>query len=346
MKKVFVGMSGGVDSSVTATLLKQQGYDVVGVFIKVWEPPNFPCTWKDDRRDAMRVAAKLGLPFQTIDLSKQYEKEVVEYMINNYKHGLTPNPDVMCNKSIKFGGFFDWALSQGANYVATGHYAYTEDGKLYAGLDQSKDQSYFLWTLKSDVLKKTIFPLGNLTKQKVRQLAHDFDLPTANKKESQGLCFIGKINIKDFLKDYIEEKPGLVLDQSNKVIGEHEGSIFYTIGQRHGFKITDKIEAGKPHYVVSKDLKRNTLTVGQSLPIKSNLKVRLVDTNWLETENVVKENQYYARIRHRGELLGCQVDFKRNEVYFKEIIGDLSPGQSLVLYDGRKVIGGGIISQL
>jgi tRNA-specific 2-thiouridylase len=235
-KKVYVGMSGGVDSSVSALLLKQAGYDVTGVFIKVWQPEFFECTWRQDRLDAMRVCAKLGIPFKTLNLEKEYKQDVVDYMIHEYKKGKTPNPDVMCNKYVKFGGFFDWAMEQGADFVATGHYARVakiatrvESKKLkvksknkndykfniqnsifqmLAGDDKNKDQTYFLWTLTQKQLSKTLFPIGDIEKPKVRKLAETYGLSTAVKKDSQGLCFIGKIDIKDFLKNYIKEKKG------------------------------------------------------------------------------------------------------------------------------------------
>ncbi len=216
-KKVFVGLSGGVDSSVSAALLQSQGYDVFGVFIKVWQPDFYECTWKEDRLDAMRVCAKLNIPFYTLDLEKEYKKEVVDYMIEEYKNGRTPNPDVMCNKYIKFGGFFDWAMSQGADFVATGHYArLNKEHELVAGRDSNKDQSYFLWTLTKEQLSKTLFPVGDIEKTEVRKLAKKFGLPTAEKKDSQGLCFIGKVDMAEFLHHFIETKPGPVLNDKVK----------------------------------------------------------------------------------------------------------------------------------
>ena len=239
-RKVYIGMSGGVDSSVSAALLKKAGYDVTGVFIKVWQPDWINCTWKEDRMDAMRVAALLDIPFITLDLEKEYKEEVVDYMISEYRAGRTPNPDVMCNRYVKFGGFYDWAMKQGADYVATGHYAQVIDGKLIAGNDKNKDQTYFLWTLNKEQLSKTIFPVGNIEKPEVRKLAKKFNLPNAEKKDSQGLCFIGKIDIKEFLSHYIDSKRGNVLNIEGEVIGEHDGSFFFTIGERHGFNILKK----------------------------------------------------------------------------------------------------------
>jgi tRNA-specific 2-thiouridylase len=212
-KRVFVGMSGGVDSSVSSALLKKAGFDVTGVFIKTWSPDFMECTWKDERLDAMRVCAKLDIPFITLDLEKEYKEKVADYMIEEYKKGRTPNPDVMCNKEIKFGAFFNWAMSRGADYVATGHYARTLKKKsgevmLSAGNDDNKDQSYFLWNIKKEHLDKTLFPVGHLEKSEVRKLAKKFNLPTATKKDSQGVCFLGKVDMKDFLEHYIRPKRG------------------------------------------------------------------------------------------------------------------------------------------
>lgn len=348
--KVFVGMSGGVDSSVSAALLKKSGYDVTGVFIKVWQPDWIKCTWKEDRLDAMRVAAHLGIPFVTLDLEKEYKKEVVDYMIAEYKEGRTPNPDVMCNRYVKFGGFFDWAVKQGANFVATGHYAQVKkDDKgsyqLIAGNDKNKDQSYFLWTLTQEQLSKTLFPVGNIEKPEVRKLAKKFKLPNAEKKDSQGLCFIGKIDIKEFLSHYMESKKGNVLNEKGEIIGEHEGAFFYTIGERHGFIITKKTPSDEPVYVIAKDIEKNTLVVSNKtingiLP-NSRTQVNLRDINWNQGRMPTGEN-LYARSRYR-EPLQRVVKIDQNLVIFEKLQSTLSPGQSLVVYDGNICLGGGII---
>jgi len=298
-KKVFVGMSGGVDSSVAAALLKKRGFDVTGVFIKVWQPDFLPparnlgggCTWKEDRLDAMRVAAKLDIPLITIDLGKEYKKDIVDYMVREYKAGKTPNPDVMCNKYIKFGAFFDKAISMGADYVATGHYARTifckgqSFAKLFMGVDKNKDQTYFLWTLTQKQLQKTLFPIGEYEKPKVREMAKKFDLPTAGKKDSQGLCFVGKLDMKDFLKEFIPEKKGDVLNEKGEVVGEHDGAYFFTIGQRHGFTITKKHPDDKPYFVINKDINLNTLTVSHrddnGIFLQSKKEVVLENINWI-----------------------------------------------------------------
>lgn len=343
-------MSGGVDSSVSACLLKKSGYDVTGVFIKVWQPDwaviNSGCTWKEDRLDAMRVCAKLDIPFITLDLLKEYKRDVVDYMINEYKLGRTPNPDVMCNRFVKFGGFFTWAMRQGADFVATGHYAKIENGKLVSGNDKNKDQSYFLWTLKKEQLSKVLFPVGNIEKPQVRKLAKKFDLPNAEKKDSQGLCFIGKIDVKDFLSHYIENKRGNVLDEKGNVIGEHNGSFFFTIGERHGFNITKKTPNDEPYFVIGKDIRENTITVANKnneghLPngIK---KIPLKETNWNQGSIPIGK-RLKARSRYREELQNIRM-IDEKTIEFEKPQYTISPGQSLVIYDGNICLGGGIIS--
>ena len=314
-KVVFVGLSGGVDSAVSAALLKKQGFEVVGVFIKTWHPDFLECNEEEERRDAMRVAAHLDIPFLSLDLEKVYKKEVADYMIREYKMGRTPNPDVMCNKEVKFGAFLKKALSMGADFVATGHYALRKNSKnsgafalgdkrtgdprrlnslnffLQKGKDPSKDQSYFLWTLRQDQLKKILFPVGNLKKSEVRKLARKFNLPVAEKKDSQGICFLGAVDLKEFLKHYIKEKRGKVLNEKGEEIGFHDGVVFHTLGERHGFTITKKNPNDKRYYIVSKDMKKNILVVStrQDL-VKNNSNMgadyRIENTNWIiETPN-------------------------------------------------------------
>ncbi len=373
-KKVFVGLSGGVDSSVSAALLKKQGYNITGVFIKVWQPEFLPtgqagfnCTWRQDRLDAMRVCAKLNIPFITLNLEKEYKKEVVDYMINEYKAGRTPNPDVMCNKYIKFGlpgqgGFFDWAMKRGADYVATGHYARVEKisnkYQLLAGEDKNKDQSYFLWTLTQKQLSKTLFPVGDLDKPEVRKLAKKYGLSTAVKKDSQGLCFIGKVDMKDFLKNYIKEKKGKVLDEKGKVIGGHNGAFYLTIGQRHGFKILEKNPNDSPYYIIDKDIKNNTIIVSHNsfkkLENESKI-VKLKDLNWILGDEPDLKKKYSARIRYRAPLEECEVhhgELGKYELHFTNPQKAITEGQSAVIYDARPngssgrgeiCLGGGII---
>ena len=350
LSKVFVGMSGGVDSSVSAALLKERGFDVTGVFIKVWQPEWLEamggCTWREDRLDAMRVAVHLDIPFVTLDLEKEYKREVVDYMISEYRAGRTPNPDVMCNKFVKFGGFFDWAIRQGADYVATGHYAEIRDSfKLIAGRDQGKDQSYFLWTLTQRELSKTLFPVGGMEKSETRRLARKFGLPVSEKKDSQGLCFMGKIDVKEFLSHYIEPKHGDVLDESGKVIGSHDGALFLTLGERHGFTVATKTPDDEPYYVISRNIENNTVIVSHksisgTLPIEKR-EYHISSVNWIGGSKSAPEKgrSYTARIRHLGELLPCTM--KGTKVVFKDGV-TIAAGQSIVIYDGSVCIGGGI----
>jgi tRNA-specific 2-thiouridylase len=352
--KVYVGMSGGVDSSVSALLLKKAGYDVTGVFIKVWQPEFFECTWRQDRLDAMRVCAKLDIPFVTLNLEDEYKNEVVDYMIKEYKLGRTPNPDVMCNKYVKFGGFFDWAMKQGADYVATGHYARTKIVKdktlMLAGKDKNKDQSYFLWTLTQKQLSRTLFPIGKIEKPEVRKLAEKYGLSTAIKKDSQGLCFIGKIDIKDFLKNYIDEKKGKVLNEKGEIIGEHDGVFYLTIGQRHGFTVTKKTPNDSAYFIVEKNIKNNTITISQdSLKILGNESkiIKLIDINW--TLGVIPDlsNKYSSRIRYRQPLEECTIRKNKSdnyELHFAKPQKAITPGQSAVIYDNNICLGGGIIN--
>jgi tRNA-specific 2-thiouridylase len=281
MKKkiVFVGLSGGVDSAVSAAMLSQQGYEIVGVFIKTWHPEFLVCNEEEERMDAMRVAAYLNIPFLTFDFKDVYKKEVADYMIREYKAGRTPNPDVMCNKEVKFGAFLKKALSMGADFVATGHYAQnkkvtvvgipqggsptTVTKQLVKGVDPSKDQSYFLWTLNQERLNKILFPIGDLKKTEVRRLARKFNIPVAEKKDSQGICFLGAVDLKAFLKHYIKSKKGKVLNEKGEIIGFHDGVVFHTLGERHGFTITKKNPTDGPYYVIAKDIKKNILIVSQ-----------------------------------------------------------------------------------
>ena len=345
-------MSGGVDSSVTALLLKQQGHNVTGCFIKGWYPKNVDCEWRDDRRDAMRVCAKLDIPFITIDAEKEYKKDVVDYMISEYELGRTPNPDVMCNKNVKFGVFLKKALEMGADYIATGHYVKIRDGMLLQAKDKNKDQSYFLWALTQKQLKHCLFPLGNLSKPEVRELAKKFGLPTAQKKESMGVCFIGKFDMKDFLKKYIKSKKGKIVTDKGEVVGEHEGVVFYTIGQRHGFGGG----GGTPYSIVKKDIKKNLLIVSD----KKNedkffeKEIEIEKINWIGGIEPDLDKTYLARVRHRQPLQFCKIvnckliknlklKIKNCKVIFDEPQRAVASGQSLVLYDGQKMLGGGII---
>jgi tRNA-uridine 2-sulfurtransferase len=392
--RVFVGMSGGVDSSVSAALLKKAGFDVTGVFIKTWSPDWLPCTWREERLDAMRVSAKLEIPFITLDLEKEYKKEVIDNMIEEYKKGRTPNPDVMCNKKIKFGAFYDWAREKGADFVATGHYARVREetitkhqspiaqvseetitnhqspiarvreekitkhqspkgrGGVYsllAGVDKDKDQSYFLWQIRSEQLPHILFPVGDKTKTEVRKLARKFDLPTAEKKDSQGLCFVGKIDLKKFLSRYIQTKPGNVLNEKGEVIGSHQGAEFFTIGERHGFEITKKTPNDAPRFVVSKDVAKNEIVVASLNVTSTGKETQTVKLEKINLINALPGAQLKARIRYRQPL---------QKITIKEVAGVndemeiqfaspqiIAPGQSAVFYHGDKCLGGGIIAE-
>lgn len=350
--KVFVAMSGGVDSSVAALLLQKQGYDLVGCYIKGWYPTGIVCGWKEDRRDAMRVCAKLGIPFITVDAEKEYKKEVVDYMIKEYKAGRTPNPDIMCNKSVKFGVFLKTALKMGADFMATGHYVKIKSKKskiknyeLSIARDLNKDQSYFLWTLTQDQLKHCIFPLGDLLKPEVRKIAKENGLATAEKEESQGVCFIGEFDMENFLKKHIKIKKGKIKTSEGKIIGEHNGLAFYTIGQRHGFGFAGG--KGGPYYVIEKDFKKNELIVAEKFDEKNFAQkdVVMMDANWIDGFSPKTNKTYLARIRYRQPLERCRLQRENDKwrIEFDNPQRAVTAGQSLVVYDGDKMLGGGII---
>jgi tRNA-specific 2-thiouridylase len=341
-KKVYVGMSGGVDSSVTAALLKERGYDVTGVYMKNWSQdlPGFVCPWKEDFQDAKRVAVQLGIDFKMYDFEKDYRQKVVDYMVREYQAGRTPNPDIMCNQEVKFGLFLETALEDGADLIATGHYARVKDGQLFAGLDKNKDQTYFLYRVTEDALRRSLMPIGELEKPAVRALAKKLGLATAEKKDSQGICFVGKVGIKEFLLHELgPQPPGPIIDQNGREIGQHDGAIFYTIGQRHGLNVG----GGLPYYVSRKDMPANTIYVTTNLDdtdlwVKE---VRLQELHWInETSDESKE--YQARLRYRGPLVPCLL--KGNKLTLQDEQRGVAAGQSAVLYDGDHVLGGGIIS--
>ncbi len=351
--RVFVGVSGGVDSSVALALLKNEGYDVTGVFLKVWSPDFLPCDWREERRSAMRVCAILDVPFITLDCEKEYKEEVVDYMLREYKNGRVPNPDVFCNKYVKFGVFLKKALGMGADFVATGHYAQVVNNKgvfeLSESVDKEKDQSYFLYTLGQKELSHTLFPVGHLNKPEVRKLAEKFGLPTATKKDSQGLCFIGKIDMKDFLSHYIKTEKGNVLNTKGEVIGVHDGAIFYAIGQRHGFNITKKSREEPRFFIISKDMQKNTITVAnkedENDKVYSTEEIIMRDIHLISDKNLSFPKQTSVRIRYRQEKQKCTI-FKDGQFYrvkFEKPQNAISTGQSAVFYDEGVCLGGGII---
>ncbi len=341
--KIFVGMSGGVDSSVSALLLKRAGHDLSGVFIKTWQPDYIECTWKEDRLDAMRVCAQLDIPFITLDLEKEYKEHVIDYFLNEYKNNRVPNGDIMCNKYIKFGAFLKFAMDSGVEAIATGHYAKIKGDHLFASADESKDQSYFLYQIKKEDLSKIIFPISEMKKTEVRSIAQKHNLYVADKKDSQGICMLGgDVSVKDFLMHELKTKKGEVIDEDGLVMGEHDGVEIYTIGERHGFKIIKKGSSVEPYFIIKKDLENNRLTVSNKKPENSqNNIIRLESTNILES--VKKDKVYFARSRYRGDLRKVKVNSEDDSV---ELLEELLcvPGQSLVVYDeSKQVVCGGVI---
>ena len=389
-KIVFVGLSGGVDSAVSAALLKKADYEVVGVFIKTWHPDFLKCNEEEEKLDAMRVAALLDIPFLAFNFEDVYKKEVADYMISEYKIGRTPNPDVMCNKEVKFGAFLKKALTMGAEYVATGHYAGVKKNlknfpafalgdrgqgthgslnsssfSLLKSVDPSKDQSYFLWTLRQEQLEKILFPVGHLKKTEVRKLAKKFHLPVAEKKDSQGICFLGAVDLKKFLKHYIKEKKGKVINIEGETIGWHNGIVFSTLGERHGFTVTKKNPNDGPYYVIGKDIKKNILVVSQEKDMKnfsafslgnigqethdslnsSYPSLQLENTNWISKSYPLEAKNYVCQIRYHGEFLSCKIKVKsktKTEVTFKKPVL-VASGQSCVIYDKDVCLGGGVV---
>lgn len=355
-KRVLVGMSGGVDSSLSAALLCAEGYEVVGGFIKNWSDSKDlwtgECQWRAERRDAMRVAARLGIPLLTFDFEEQYRAKVLERLFEGYQKGETPNPDVLCNEEIKFGLFFEQAMKMGFDYVATGHYAQVkrdEDGatRLIKGTDENKDQSYFLYRVSQTALRKTLFPIGHLKKPQVRELATQYGLATAAKPDSQGICFVGKLNFHEFLRLRIPSTPGDIVTVEGEVIGKHDGLDAYTIGQRQGLQVSrDQVI----WYVAAKNAEKNQLVIVPDrlhplLLIKTG---SVTDLHWtnIPPVKVGESCEVEVMIRYRqapAQAVLTLVDEEHLTLHFKEPVWALAPGQSAVFYKGEECLGGGVL---
>lgn len=356
--RVVVGMSGGVDSSVAAYLLKQQGYDVIGVFMKNWDDTDEfgHCTAEEDFQDVRRVCEQIGIPYYTVNFEKEYMEKVFQYFLDEYKRGRTPNPDVMCNREIKFGELLDKVMDLGADYIATGHYARVEyrDGayRLLRGVDTNKDQSYFLNALNQHQLSKTMFPLGSLTKPQVREIAEKAGLATAKKKDSTGICFIGERNFREFLQNYLPAKPGNIETVDGEVIGRHDGLMYYTLGQRQGLGIGGGHgKTGQPWFVVDKDLERNVLIVaeGAGHPRLYSTSLIATDVNWISGKEPESSFTCTAKFRYRQPDQGVTVHLREGntvEVVFDQPQKAVTPGQAVVFYNGEECLGGGIIDQV
>lgn len=362
MQKIFVALSGGVDSAVAAHMLKEAGHKVTGVFIRVWQPDFLPCNQDEEERAAKRVAAHLGIPFLRCDLTDEYKRDVVDTMVAEYKKGNTPNPDVLCNAHIKFGAFLKWAKERGAEKIATGHHAQVLSEplspsraklryQLVRGADTRKDQSYFLWKLTQEELSHTLMPIGHMQKEEVRAYAEKHTLPSAYKPDSQGLCFIGHVDMKTFLKHFIATKEGVVLNENGEVVGHHDGAEFITIGQRSGFTLNTKDVHRTVHYVVAKDLVHNTITVsphhygGSTAIVSEKHKTHaLTDANF--TQNIDENKQYTCEIRYHGEVLTCRVavgNAANATISFAQP-QLVASGQSIVVYDDNHCLGGGVVA--
>lgn len=354
--RVVVGMSGGVDSSVSALLLKEQGFDVVGLFMKNWDDTDESgyCTATEDYKDVALVAEKIGIPYYSVNFEKEYWDRVFEYFLSEYKAGRTPNPDVMCNKEVKFKAFLDYAMDLGADYIAMGHYAQVkrdDNGQVHLlrGKDQNKDQTYFLNQLSQAQLQKAMFPLGHLEKSQVRDIAKEAELATANKKDSTGICFIGERDFNEFLSDYLPNQPGKMMTLDGEVMGEHMGLMYYTIGQRHGLGIGGTGKGNDPWFVIGKDLSQKILYVGQGYH-HPNLYSDYLDASAIHfTQDAPMPQRFEctAKFRYRQQDVPVTVELSNDQtqarVIFKEPTRAITPGQAVVFYDGEECLGGGII---
>ncbi|KGT93238.1 tRNA 2-thiouridine(34) synthase MnmA [Enterobacter cancerogenus] len=357
-KKVIVGMSGGVDSSVSAWLLQQQGYQVEGLFMKNWEEDDGEeyCTAADDLADAQAVCDKLGIKLHKINFAAEYWDNVFEHFLEEYKAGRTPNPDILCNKEIKFKAFLEFAAEDlGADFIATGHYVRRADvngtSQLLRGLDGNKDQSYFLYTLSHEQIAQSLFPVGELEKPEVRRIAEELDLITAKKKDSTGICFIGERKFRDFLGRYLPAQPGEIETVDGEIVGEHQGLMYHTLGQRKGLGIGGRKESNDdPWYVVDKDVARNRLVVAQGAEHPRLMSVGLIaqQLDWVDRQTMTTPLRCTVKTRYRQTDIPCEIiplDSNRIEVRFDEPVAAVTPGQSAVFYLGDVCLGGGIIEQ-
>lgn len=341
--KIFVGLSGGVDSSVAAALLKDQGHEVIGVYMKNWsrDVAGHHCPWEEDLASARSVAAHLQIPIKVYDFEKEYYDSVTNYMIETYKKGQTPNPDVMCNQEIKFKVFLQKCLADGAEKIATGHYAQLKNDQLVEAKDTNKDQTYFLYRMDPDVAKKVLFPIGNYTKPEVRKLAEKFNLPTAARHDSQGLCFVGNIPMKDFLSEFIMPKPGDIVDEQGNKLGIHNGAFSFTTGQRHGLGVG----GGKPYFVYQIDTAKNIVYVTNDKESKFLYKKEFYIDDPVWWEQPVEKNEYHIQIRYRSAKVRGRIEQegKKYKVVLQKPAWAITPGQSAVIYDKSFVVGGGVI---
>lgn len=348
MKRVIVGMSGGVDSSVSALLLKEQGYDVIGLFMKNWEENDADgvCQSVKDYEDVMRVCDKIGIPYYSVNFVQEYRDHVFASFVEDLKAGHTPNPDILCNREIKFNVFMKKAFELGGDYLATGHYCRTQDGRLLKGVDPNKDQSYFLYTITSGKLEKVLFPIGDLPKTEVREIARKANLPTSEKKDSTGICFIGKRDFKPFISRYISYRKGPMISAEGKKVGTHDGVAFYTIGQRKGLGIGGE---GDAWFVYAKDVERNILRVaqGENHPALFNDRLKATELSWVKGDIPLLPYRCKAKIRYRQVEQPCTLVKIENgtlDVIFDQPQRAVTPRQSIVFYEGDVCIGGGIIA--
>ena len=353
-ERIVVGMSGGVDSSVAALLLKEQGYDVVGVFMKNWEEQdeNGACTAEEDWRDVRDVCDLIGIPYYSVNFAKEYWDRVFSYFLKEYRAGRTPNPDVLCNREIKFRAFLDFAMKLGASRMATGHFVRTDgEGRLLKGTDPNKDQSYFLYMVHDAQLKKSVFPVGGMTKQQVREIAKEKGLPVSAKKDSTGVCFIGERNFKKFLSGFLPAQPGDMVAPDGEIVGRHDGLMYYTLGQRRGLGIGGRGD-GRSWFVIGKDLAKNRLLVaqGEDHPMLYSSRCRAEDVTWVG-EPPIREGETLrctAKFRYRQPDQPVEVTLQGETLLIRSLAPQraVTPGQSAVLYNGDVCLGGGIVTEI